>query len=90
MDLEARRRWYEYSLARDRMFDVTDTAHAPWYVVDADDKKEARLNCISHLLSVIPYEDLDGETVDLPKRSKQHEYDDKATMSGRRYVPERF
>jgi len=72
------------------MFDVTDTAHAPWYVVEADDKKEARLNCISHLLSVIPYEDLDGETVKLPKRSKKQEYDDKATMRGRRYVPARF
>jgi polyphosphate kinase 2 len=90
MDLEARRRWYEYSLARDRMFDVTDTSQAPWYVVEADDKKEARLNCISHLLSVIPYEDLDGDTVNLPRRSTEHEYDDKATMRGRRYVPERF
>ncbi|MFW2404502.1 MAG: polyphosphate kinase 2 [Gammaproteobacteria bacterium] len=90
MDLEARRRWYEYSLARDRMFDVTDTSHAPWYVVRADDKKEARLNCISHLLSVIPYEDLDGETIELPKRSNEHEYDDKATMTSRRYVPERY
>ncbi len=90
MDLESRRRWYEYSLARDRMLDATDTGHAPWHIVKADDKKEARLNCIAHLLSLIPYEDTPAEPVELPKRSKEHEYDDKATLRGRRYVPERF
>jgi len=90
MDLEARRRWYEYSLARDQMFAATDTEYAPWNIVEADNKKKARLNCISHLLSKIPYEDIPGESVALPRRSKTHEYDDKATMAGRRYVPERF
>ncbi len=90
MDVEARRRWYEYSLARDRMLDATDTGHAPWHVVKADSKRKARLNCISHLLSLIPFEDTEFEAIELPERSKEHEYDDRATMRGRRYVPERF
>jgi len=90
MDLEARRRWYEYSLARDRMLDATDTAHAPWYLVRADNKKKARLNCISHLLSVMPYADIATEPVKLPKRSTDRKYDDKATLRARRYIPERF
>ena len=90
IDLEARRRWYEFSLARDRMFDATDTEHAPWNIVRADSKRKARLNCITHLLSRIPYESAEAPTVELPKRSKEHKYDDKATMQGRRYVPELF
>jgi polyphosphate kinase 2 len=90
IDLEARRRWYDFSLARDRMFDATDTDHAPWNIVSADNKKEARLNCISHLLSQIPYADGAAATIDLPQRSTAKEYDDKATMQGRKYVPERF
>ena len=64
MDLASRERWVEYSKAKDEMFAYTDIKQAPWYVVDADDKKRARLNCISHLLSMIPYEDL---TPALPK-----------------------
>ncbi len=56
MDLESRKRWVDFSKAKDRMFAVTDTKHAPWYVVDADIKRHARLNCIAHLLSMIPYE----------------------------------
>ena len=64
MDLASRERWVEYSKAKDEMFAYTDIKQAPWYVVDADDKKRARLNCISHLLSMIPYEDL---TPELPK-----------------------
>jgi len=90
MDLEARRRWYEYSRARDQMFEATDTEHAPWNIVEADDKKKARLNCISHLLSAIPYEDVPAEAVELPPPATEIEYDDKAAMRGRRYVPERF
>jgi polyphosphate kinase 2 len=90
IDLESRRRWYEYSRVRDRMFDATDTEHAPWYVVKADNKKEARLNCISHLLSEIPYHDIPVDPVELPEPSRESAYDDKATMAGRRYVPERF
>ncbi len=58
MDIESRRRWVEYSKAKDRMFAITDTKQAPWYVVNADVKRHARLNCIHHLLSMIPYEDL--------------------------------
>jgi polyphosphate kinase 2 len=66
MDLESRRRWVEYSKAKDVMFAHTDIKQAPWYVVNADDKKRARLNCISHLLSMIPYQDLTPEPIELP------------------------
>lgn len=68
MDLESRRRWVEFSKAKDDNFAHTDIKQAPWYVVDADDKKRARLNCISHLLSLIPYEDLTPEPIELPPR----------------------
>jgi len=90
MDLESRRRWYEYSLARDRMLDATDTEHAPWHIVLADNKKKARLNCMSHLLSVIPYEDVPSDPVELPQPSQEFAFDDKATMRSRRYVRDRF
>ena len=69
MDLESRRRWVEFSKAKDEMFAHTDIKQAPWYVVDADVKKHARLNCIRHLLSMIPYEDLTPESISLPERS---------------------
>ena len=68
MDLESRARWAEYSKAKDEMFSYTDIKQAPWYVVDADDKRRARLNCIHHLLSMIPYEDLTPEPIKLPPR----------------------
>ena len=68
MDLESRRRWVEFSKAKDENFAHTDIKQAPWFVVDADDKKRARLNCISHLLSLIPYEDLTPEPIELPPR----------------------
>jgi polyphosphate kinase len=68
MDLESRRRWVDFSKAKDENFAHTDIKQAPWYVVDADDKKRARLNCISHLLSLIPYEDLTPEPIELPPR----------------------
>ncbi len=74
MDLESRARWVEYSKAKDKMFAYTDIKQAPWYVVDAEDKGRARLNCISHLLSMIPYEDLTPESVKLPKRQKDGSY----------------
>jgi polyphosphate kinase 2 len=90
IDLPSRERWYEYSKARDMMLDATDTPHAPWYVLHSDDKKRARLNCISHLLSKIPYEKLARPDIKLPKRSKKDAYDDQATLTGRRLVPERF
>jgi polyphosphate kinase 2 len=66
MDVESRSKWVEYSKAKDRMFAVTDTKHAPWYVVNAEVKRHARLNCIHHLLSMIPYEDLTPAPIELP------------------------
>jgi polyphosphate kinase 2 (PPK2 family) len=74
MDLESYRKWYDYSRARDEMLMATDTPYAPWHIVHADDKRRARLNCISHLLSVIPYKELDRERVKLPKRQKAKGY----------------
>jgi polyphosphate kinase len=89
MDLESHHRWYDYSRARDEMLLATDTSYAPWYVVNADDKRRARLNCISHLLSLIPYKELEGERVKLPDRQKAHGYEE---PKNRRYnfVPEVF
>jgi polyphosphate kinase 2 len=74
MDLESHRRWYDYSRARDEMLMATDMPFAPWYIVDADDQRRARLNCISHLLSIIPYQDVETERIKLPKRQKAHGY----------------
>jgi len=74
MDLKSYSRWYDYSRARDDMFKATDTPWAPWYVVRSDDKKRARLNIISHLLSLVPYQDLKREKPGLPKREKAHGY----------------
>ncbi len=74
MDLESHRRWYDYSRARDEMLLATDTSYAPWYIVNADDKQRARLNCISHLLSLIPYQEIEHEKVKLPERQKSHGY----------------
>lgn len=90
MDLPSRERWYDYSRARDAMLDATDTDHAPWYILHSDDKKRARLNCISHLLSQIPYEKLPREEIELPKRSKDDAYDDGASLEGRRFVPDSY
>ena len=74
MDLESRARWIEYSMAKDEMFAHTDIKQAPWYVVGADDKIRARLNCISHLLSMIPYKDLTPEPIELPPRQDKIGY----------------
>ena len=74
MDVEAQARWYDYSRARDAMFEATDTEECPWYVVDANDQRKARLNCISHLLSIIPYEDVPHKKVTLPKAQKKGKY----------------
>jgi polyphosphate kinase 2 len=74
MDVEARSRWVEYSKAKDVMMQYTDISQVPWYVVNADDKKKARLNCISHLLSLIPYQDLTPEGVELPDRQENPGY----------------
>lgn len=90
MDLPSRSRWYEYSRARDEMLEATDTDLAPWYVVRSDDKKRARLNCIAHLLRLIPHREIPHEKVKLPKRSDKGRYDDQATLKGRHFVPERY
>ena len=74
MDLKSYSRWYDYSRARDDMFQATDTSWAPWYVVNSNDKKRARLNIISHLLKHIPYKDLPRDKVKLPDRQKAHGY----------------
>jgi polyphosphate kinase 2 (PPK2 family) len=90
MDLESYARWYTYSRARDMMLDATDTKDAPWYLVRTDDKRRARLNCIAHLLKLIPYKDVPHDRVKLPKRSTKGEYDDQATLKGRTFVPEKY
>jgi polyphosphate kinase 2 len=90
MDLESYRRWYDYSRARDMMLQTTDSAHAPWYIVRSDDKRRARLNCISHILGLIPYEKVSRAKVKLPRRSNKHEYDDRASLRGKRFVAEKF
>ena len=90
MDQESWKRWYEYSLARDMMLKATDTKEAPWYIVRSDDKKSARLNCITHLLGLIPYKKVPHEHVKLGARSNKHRYDDQATLKGRHFVPELY
>ena len=75
MDLEARQRWVEYSQAKDEMFASTDTKQSPWFVVESDDKRAARLNCIAHFLSLVPYEEVSPPVVgDLPPRPSDHGY----------------
>ena len=74
MDVEAQARWYDYSRARDEMFECTDTPESPWYVVPSNDQRKARLNCISHFLSLIPYEEVPREKIKFPKRQKQGDY----------------
>jgi polyphosphate kinase len=90
MDLPSRRRWFEYSRARDLMLEATDTKHAPWFILHSDDKRRARLNCIAHLLEQIPYRKAPREKVRLPKRSMKGEYDDQASIRNRRLVPQRY
>jgi polyphosphate kinase len=74
MDVEAQARWFDYSRARDAMFECTDTPECPWYVVPSNDQRKARLNCISHFLSLIPYEEVPREPIKFPKRQKQGDY----------------
>ena len=88
MDLESYGRWYDYSKARDIMFEATDRPHSPWHVLHSDDKKRARLNGIANILSLIPYERVDKPAVKLPKRSDKGKYDDKLKMGKR--VPDRY
>jgi polyphosphate kinase len=90
MDVESYRRWYDYSRARDMMLAATDSKHAPWRLVRSDDKRRARLNAISHVLASIPYKKVSRAKVKLPKRSTKGEYDDQASLKGRRFVAERY
>ena len=90
IDLPSRSRWYDYSRARDKMLEATDTEDAPWHILRSDDKKRARLNCISHILSQVPYKKVHREKVELPKRSTKGAYDDHATLQGRRFVPDKY
>jgi polyphosphate kinase 2 len=89
-DMESRRKWYEYSRARDMMLDATDTEWAPWHIVDSNDKKRARLATISHLLAQIPYEKVKREKVEMAARSKKHAYDDEAPMKDRRWIAQTY
>ena len=86
MDIETRMRWNEYSRAKDAMFEATDTEHSPWWVVNSVDQKKARLNCISHLLSQIPYEDLQPPEVPLPQRPAETNYQ-RMPFDKQRFVP---
>ena len=90
MDLPSRERWFDYSRARDRMLDATDTKHAPWCIVRTDDKRRARLNVIAHILRLIPHKKLPREKIKLPKRKTKHAYDDQASLAGRKFVPETY
>jgi polyphosphate kinase 2 len=90
MDLESYRRWYDYSKARDQMLEATDSKHAPWYIVRSDDKRRGRLNCIAHILSLLPYKKVKREGVKLPKRSNKHRYDDVTSIKDRHFVASRY
>ena len=89
MDLKAREKWVEYSKAKDDMFAATDIPESPWNVVEADDKKRARLNCISHLLDTVPYEDLPAEKIVLPPRQKEIDYE-RPPMETQNFVPAKY
>jgi polyphosphate kinase 2 len=90
MDMEDRKRWEEYSRAKDEMFQFTDTADSPWWVVDGEHKMSARLNCISHLLSLIPYEDVIAPPIELPPREEASEGYVRVPMDSQRFVPSRY
>jgi polyphosphate kinase len=89
LDLESRKRWMEYSRAKDEMFAHTDIKQAPWYVVNSDDKRRSHLNCIHHLLSMIPYEDLTPQPMELPPRQEDTGYV-RPPMTDQTFVPDVF
>ncbi len=89
MDIASREKWVEYSKAKDEMFRYTDIEQAPWFVVPADNKKLARLNCISHLLSQIPYQTLPHEPIILPPRKEYPAYE-RPPISDQTFVPDRY
>jgi polyphosphate kinase len=88
MDVQAQARWYDYSRARDAMFAATDTPDCPWYMVPSNDQRKARLNCITHFLSLIPYKEVPREPIKFPKRQSKGEY--KEPNYPYHYVPEKF
>jgi polyphosphate kinase 2 len=88
MDIESYRRWYAYSRARDQMLKATDSKSAAWHIVRSDDKRRARLNCISHILESIPFKKISRPKIKLPKRSTKGKYDDHASLKGQRFVRE--
>ena len=90
MDLESYRRWYDYSRARDVMLKATSTKQSPWHVIRSDDKRRARLNCITHLLESIPYKRMRKDKVKLPKRSNKGRYNDQTGLRGMNFVVERY
>lgn len=89
MDIESRDKWVEYSMAKDKMFSYTDTKQSPWYVVPADDKRRARLNCIDHLLSLIPYKDLTQKPFKLPPLKHEVAYV-RPPITDQTFVPEKY
>ncbi len=89
MDVESREKWVEYSMAKDKMFSYTDTRQSPWYVVPADDKRRARLNCIDHLLSMIPYKDLTQKSIKLPPLNQEVAYV-RPPITEQNFVPEKY
>ena len=90
MDLESYRRWYQYSKARDVMLKATDTKFAPWHIVRSDDKRRARLNCISHILKTIPAGKVPRSKVKLPRRSNRGKYNDQSSLKQQNFVNERY
>jgi polyphosphate kinase len=90
MDLESYGRWYDYSRARDAMLQHTDSKHAPWFIVRSDDKRRARLNCISHILKTLRPGRVSRPKIKLPKRSNKGKYDDQTSLRGQRFVAERY
>jgi polyphosphate kinase len=90
MDTESYRLWYDYSRARDLMLKATNSNHAPWTIIRSDDKRRARLNCIAHLLNLVPYKRMPKHKVKLPKRSNKGSYDDQAGLSKMTFVAERY
>jgi hypothetical protein len=90
MDLPSRRKWFEYSRARDRMLEATDTETAPWFILPSDDKKRARLNCLAHILDAIPHKKAPHQEVKLPQRSLKGAYDDLASLKRRKFVEAKY
>jgi polyphosphate kinase len=90
MDLPSRTKWFEYSRARDQMLKATDTEWAPWHILRSDEKKRARLNCLRHILNLIPHKKIKHEKIKLPKRSMKGAYDDQTSLKGRKFVPENY